>query len=900
MGEALLEARLLDYDLVRQVRDEMNRIKVFRGYTHRTMDDKREKTHVLSDKEASSMSEALKCLRADIRYFKWRNGVVGHTCVVYVARDASQDEKDDVLETIGAWETARDLLDALESNDFPDSLLYATAALLEGCSFINGSGTDCWAMQCPGLIDLAVQQVGVYCLGTTALQTTTTTPTPRQQGAATVPEERRRTTTENGSSVVEITRQGFLSQTLTTITYSPTDDSILRVPLLLDAVVLCDFFSNVSWPMDGVTKALSYMFDETTTTTTTTTTTATDQLEELEKQLSAARESKSKPQASPIGGSAGGNNGKKKRVRIRPEEKTSEWAIPHNASIICAGLACVDMQLNQASGGHGGEAIETFEGEKSIGGGSVSMACKTLARLCHGAPLDDDYMQVAPPVVHSVVPLCKIGNDDSGRKLLSLLEGCGEASRNVETKHARAARRRDAQARTALAVLPIYRDGRRGCFFDAASNATFSPREMTEMIHNLTTGASGPALDLSGISIDEYEDYQERVVDATPAYGAFLFGYPHLLPMLQGEALARVMLEARNTMIEGGIIALDLNGVPEATFERGFLRTVSDLRNDAVIGAALEHVDILHMNEDELVLLTGCEIANTPESQLEDDFAIASAINLFLLCGVAIVVVTRGKKGSFVSCNDEQRFARSKMLPVSWVDCTTKLGISELPPDTVINTNGAGDSFTSGFLVATMLRHTGMTVPVMRGNGEDEEDDENGGRDHDEDGAEGRALHEVRPSRSQSPPPTKKPTPYQLYMRENYVSLKQQCNDDKKAIFTKCHQMWEQEDEEVKAMYERKAKEETEAPHDENDLRLVDAMERLDSTTPRQRSWTDDGEAQKNIYMTNRALNLESAVQFASLVAAHHVDVSTRDLVHLDVNRLLERALTFPEGLEEI
>ena len=37
---------------------------------------------------------------------------------------------------------------------------------------------------------------------------------------------------------------------------------------------------------------------------------------------------------------------------------------------------------------------------------------------------------------------------------------------------------------------------------------------------------------------------------------------------------------------------------------------------------------------------------------------------------------------------------------------------AELPEDTEINSNGAGDSFTSGLLVAAMLRHTGLFIPV--------------------------------------------------------------------------------------------------------------------------------------------------------------------------------------------
>jgi len=607
------------------------------------------------------------------------------------------------------------------------------------------------------------------------------------------------------------------------------------------------------------------------------------QLEELKQQVQAVCKSKNRTKpptaqrkvvASPT----------KKRVRIRGGEKSSEWAIPNDASIICAGLACVDMQLNQATGGDGGESIETFEGEKSIGGGSVSMACKTLARFCHGGPLGENYMTVVPPVVHSVVPLCKVGNDDSGNKLLRLLEQSGEATRNVETKQARSARKRDASARTALAVLPIYKDGRRGCFFDAASNSTFSPREMIEMIHSLSMPSSGPDLDTRDMSADDFETYQDRVLGATPLYGAFLFGYPHLLPMLQGEALGHVLCEARSVMMGGGVVALDLNGA---------MRSVSDLKNDKVIGAALQHVDILHMNEDELVLLTGCEITNTNGSQVDDEFAIASAVNLFLQCGVAIVVVTRGKKGSFVSCNDAKRFSRSKMLPSAWVDCTVKLPAAELPPGTVINTNGAGDSFTAGFLMATMLRHTGMSKQDTLDNGPYDGGASDVSLDLGELEMPLPASHPA-PSKQTLPSMKERLTPYQLYMRENYVSLRQQCNDDKKAIFTKCHEMWEQESEDIKSLYERKAREEDEDEADDDQyelsMRLLDSMDALDSAFRPRLSGVED-EVEKSTNATDRALKLEAAVGFASLVAAHHIDVSTRDLLHVDITRILDQAI---------
>ena len=237
--------------------------------------------------------------------------------------------------------------------------------------------------------------------------------------------------------------------------------------------------------------------------------------------------------------------------------------------------------------------------------------------------------------------------------------------------------------------------------------------------------------------------------------------------------------------------------------------------------------------------------------------------------------------------------------PSSWVDCTAKISAAALPPNTAINTNGAGDSFTSGLLVASLLRHTGMKMPTPKS--------EPPTPTHASE-----QLMDFHDVASQKPPPrasAKKLTPYQLYMRENYVSLKKQCKDDKKAIFTKCHDMWENESEEVKAMYERQASEDYAAAESEASLRLVDDVNTLDALTPKHATHDesfgsddddDDDEIERNLYMTNRALNLESAVLFATLVAANHIDVSTRDLKHIDVIRLLEQSMIFPHGLEEI
>jgi myo-inositol-1-phosphate synthase len=931
-GDALLAAQVLDYDLVRQVREEMNQVKVFRGvYDPRFIGSSQHDTatHILTKNEAPNDSEALKCLRADIRYFKWRNGVVGHTTVIW---SASVEPNCELLTTL---KTADDLLDAIEMSEeerggpLPPSLLYATAALLEGCSFVNGGSQN--TLSCPGLHDLAQQQLGVYCLGTDykagqtkfktaaveylrtmglkprviassnhlgnndmrnlASSATTTTAKLRVKHDIFAPWEEEdldhkvsimftEFINDDKRDFVEYTSLGFLGQVHTMVTYTRASDSVLCVPLMIDGAVWCDYFASRSWSYERVAKALAYLFKVPEGAAKGVDPGFFRQMQELENQVMAADEAK---------------NGRsrsvepKKRVRIRPEEKSTEWAIPHDARIICAGLACLDMQLHRASDG-GGENIETFEGEESMGGGSVAMACKTLARLCHGAPLDDGYMQVTPPVVYSVVPLCKIGKDTAGDKLLSLLESCGQACRNIETKYTKIARDKDPSARTALSVLPIYRDGRRGCFFDAASNTTFSARDLVSMITSLSSGSTGPRLDTSHMSYDDLENYHADLEQMTPLYGAFLFGYPHLMPLLQGEALAQVLLEARSCMVEGGIVAVDLNGVPEYNFKRkGSLRSASDLKADPVLGAALEHIDILHMNEDELELLTGCKLTGGSD----DDFMLTNAIKLFLHCGIAIVVVTRGKKGSFVCCNSLERFRRSTMLPASWVDCTAKVGSIQLPAGTVINVNGAGDSFTAGFLVGAMLRHTGMTVTASSAStAAPTTTAESATRNEEK--AEVRDRVSARAKKEK-----KKLTPYTLYMRENYVSLKKRCNDDKKAVFSMCHEMWENETDDVKALYERKAMEENDHDSDnEMSMKVINDIEAMD--TAHQHHEQAEDSLPRNIYMTNRSLNLESAVQFASIIAAYHIDAETRDRNHIDVNLMLEKAMLIPSGLEEI
>ena len=241
--------------------------------------------------------------------------------------------------------------------------------------------------------------------------------------------------------------------------------------------------------------------------------------------------------------------------------------------------------------------------------------------------------------------------------------------------------------------------------------------------------------------------------------------------------------------------------------------------------------------------------------------------------------------------------------PSSWADCTTKVGVVDLPPGTQINTNGAGDSFTSGLLLASLLRRN---VPTL------------------ESQQKSPLLPKaaVAPMTPVSAPSTtstsisadqlSKMTPYRLYMKEHYISLKTQCQDDKRAIFARCHEMWENEPESVKSKYSlmleeqiaRAAQGSDGQEADENDTetsfsRTFDAASAAGAyLTKREESFSETSTKEASI--SSEALQLESAAQLATLIAAHHIDMSTRESDRIDLGVLLERSTLTYNGLEEI
>ena len=121
-------------------------------------------------------------------------------------------------------------------------------------------------------------------------------------------------------------------------------------------------------------------------------------------------------------------------------------------------------------------------------------------------------------------------------------------------------------------------------------------------------------------------------IDDTNCIGGFVFGYPHLLPKLQGNELRKIF-EHVVEKIKRCILCLDLNGVTLGSY--------------SVISSVIPLVDILHLNNEELNLILP-EIRGDVEEKAKE----------IIKRGAAIVCVTLGDKGCVVTCGDDERFAK--------------------------------------------------------------------------------------------------------------------------------------------------------------------------------------------------------------------------------------------------
>lgn len=143
LGDALYESRVLDYDLVRQVREEMNEIPILKGvYDESFLGESQHATATHIVESTMSWKDKVEHLRNDIRTFRRETNITtGHITVIWSASVERPSETE--------FKNAQHLLDTIyntdddnSSVDISPSILYAVAAALEGCSFVNGGSQN--------------------------------------------------------------------------------------------------------------------------------------------------------------------------------------------------------------------------------------------------------------------------------------------------------------------------------------------------------------------------------------------------------------------------------------------------------------------------------------------------------------------------------------------------------------------------------------------------------------------------------------------------------------------------------------------------------------------------------------------------------------------------------------
>ena len=163
-------------------------------------------------------------------------------------------------------------------------------------------------------------------------------------------------------------------------------------------------------------------------------------------------------------------------------------------------------------------------------------------------------------------------------------------------------------------------------------------------------------------------------VDSALAAGPRVLHLTGITPALSPEARKAFEYAAERAAADGVVVSLDVN-------YRGRLWTRDEARS--VLGPIARHADILIASDDELDLVASAAWRRDSPDALGNDDAETALAALLLEQGVGEVVVKRGAAGAGVH---------------------TASGRFEAPAVTVtsIDTVGAGDAFTAGYLSALL------------------------------------------------------------------------------------------------------------------------------------------------------------------------------------------------------
>jgi sugar/nucleoside kinase (ribokinase family) len=299
--------------------------------------------------------------------------------------------------------------------------------------------------------------------------------------------------------------------------------------------------------------------------------------------------------------------------------------------VLCAGLACVDMELLACALPATVEAITPYSHARYAAGGCAPQTARALAALA---------LRTA-----AVYPAA---DDAHGRTLRDLLAAAHVAPHPVAA---------DGRP-TALAVLPVFPDGRRGCYVSLGANEAVAAAALAPS-----------ALLHAGLR-------------------AFHCGYPHLLPNVQGAAL-RALLDRVRAAAPAAVVSLDVNGADRCEAGAG------------VLTAALPAVDLLHANLEEACVISGLAPPSAAGGLGAED--VAGLVHWFCDAATAAapacpaspcftVCVTCGKDGVSVGRVGDGGARRNVLHRAAYA----------ISGRVDVNSSGAGDSFAAGSLAGLL------------------------------------------------------------------------------------------------------------------------------------------------------------------------------------------------------
>lgn len=385
------------------------------------------------------------------------------------------------------------------------------------------------------------------------------------------------------------------------------------------------------------------------------------------------------PAAAPVSAAAGA------AAAVAPADAADAAAA--GGGVLVAGLCCLDLLLHGATPPVSPEAIASYSGATYVAGGGAPNTATSLAGL-----------GVTAAIVGAV------GDDGHGRELGGQLAAAGVDTAGLAVMApASGSDGGGGTTTTALAVVPVFVGGGRGCYVDLGANA---------LLDGATLGAAATAAAAAAAAT------------RAPPTVAFHLAYPHLLPRLQGADLAAALAAVR-AALPAALLSVDLNGV-----------AAPDAVAPVLPPAALAGVALLHANLDEALTITdapGAVVGATmggggggdgntgaplppphplltrPDRPTEASVTgadLAALAAWFHARGVGVVAITLGAAGAYIAAHPDD----AVVAATTGGRLVAGAGAGVFPAFAAagaVNGTGAGDAFAAGLLAAAVAEPHG-------------------------------------------------------------------------------------------------------------------------------------------------------------------------------------------------